>query len=416
MKKLKYKVFLCVEDRTTVQYAYCECPIGLAQTCSHIGGLLFYLHHMHLTEVLKADSATSRPCQWNVPRPLKMDPMPLREWNLGRPKLTTEGELEYHERKQLDFDPRHPEERDFDSTHAMEHLMMLKKIFPKTGMSHLWTIPDETPNPSEEIEVKTTEDPLETSMKSLVLSEENLPIPVSIEESLSAYIEKRTRGQRTCDIWRDLQRGRITSSLFGLVLKSGKNPQSLVKQIINGSSLDRYQTLPSPVKWGVENEQNALKDYLALQNAITNLRVEGSGLTIYPSHAFLGATSDGWVYDESMPEGNERGVLEIKCPYSINSEVITDKEVHELVGREGFFLEDTDEGPRLRRDHKHYAQIQGEMAIMGCTWGDFVVWTAARQSNCFIERIYFDSDFCSLMMPKLVEFFVSRISSSYLKM
>lgn len=90
----------------------------------------------------------------------------------------------------------------------------------------------------------------------------------------------------------------------------------------------RYPTLPVPVRWGVEHEQNALVDYLALQNAVTRLRVEESGLTIYPSHAFLGATSDGWVYDESMPEGNQKGVLEIKCPYSISNDVITHREVH----------------------------------------------------------------------------------------
>lgn len=83
-----------------------------------------------------------------------------------------------------------------------------------------------------------------------------------------------------------------------------------------------------PVRWGVEHEQNALVDYLALQNAVTSLRVEESGLTIYPSHAFLGATSDEWVYDESMPEGNQKGVLEIKCPYSISNDVITHREVH----------------------------------------------------------------------------------------
>lgn len=59
-----------------------------------------------------------------------------------------------------------------------------------------------------------------------------------------------------------------------------------------------------------------------------HLRVEESGLTIYPSHAFLGATSDGWVYDESMPEGNQKVVLEIKCPYSISNDVITHREVH----------------------------------------------------------------------------------------
>ena len=70
-------------------------------------------------------------------------------------------------------------------------------------------------------------------------------------------------------------------------------------------------------------------------------------------------------------------------------------------------------GPRLKRNHKYYAQIQGEMAMMGCPWGDFVVWTAAKESNCFIERIHFDSAFCTCMMPKLVEFFVHHILPFY---
>lgn len=90
----------------------------------------------------------------------------------------------------------------------------------------------------------------------------------------------------------------------------------------------RYPTLALPVRWGVEHEQNALMDFLALQNALTSFKVEESGLTIYPSHAFLAATSDGWVYDESISEGNQKGVLEIKCPYSICNDVITHKEVH----------------------------------------------------------------------------------------
>lgn len=70
-----------------------------------------------------------------------------------------------------------------------------------------------------------------------------------------------------------------------------------------------------------------MKDYLTLQNTVSDVTVEASGLTIYPSHAFLGASSDGWVNDKSMSMGNQRGVLEIKCPYSISNEVIVEKEV-----------------------------------------------------------------------------------------
>ena len=40
-------------------------------------------------------------------------------------------------------------------------------------MSQLWTIPDDTPSPVNEVEMTTTEDPLETAMKYIVLSEEN---------------------------------------------------------------------------------------------------------------------------------------------------------------------------------------------------------------------------------------------------
>lgn len=91
--------------------------------------------------------------------------------------------------------------------------------------------------------------------------------------------------------------------------------------------LIRYQTLPHPVQWGIDHEKDALKDYLTLQNAVSDVTVEASGLTIYPTHAFLGATSDGWVNDKSMPVENQRGLLEIKCPYSISNKIIVEKEV-----------------------------------------------------------------------------------------
>lgn len=68
-----------------------------------------------------------------------------------------------------------------------------------------------------------------------------VPIPISIDENLSAYVEERTRGQRSCSLWRELHKGRITSSLFGAILNAGPNPRNLVDQIINGSSLQRFR-------------------------------------------------------------------------------------------------------------------------------------------------------------------------------
>lgn len=55
--------------------------------------------------------------------------------------------------------------------------------------------------------------------------------------------------------------------------------------------------------------------------------------------------------------------------------------MHQLVGRKGIGLQETENGQRLTRDHSFYDQIQGKMNIKECAWGDFVVWTAAEQSN-----------------------------------
>lgn len=100
----------------------------LAQSCSHIGGLLFHLHHLHLHEVLKSDSATSKQCMWNVPRPIKMEPKPLKEWNFAKPKLQESGEIEHRttDGRKLGFDPRHPTQRSFNICHSLEQLKLLK--------------------------------------------------------------------------------------------------------------------------------------------------------------------------------------------------------------------------------------------------------------------------------------------------
>ncbi|XP_062619907.1 uncharacterized protein LOC134281464 [Saccostrea cucullata] len=56
-----------------------------------------------------------------------------KEWNFGRPKLGEGGEIEFKERKQIHFDPRHPDQRSFDLSRSMHQLKLLRDVFPKTG-------------------------------------------------------------------------------------------------------------------------------------------------------------------------------------------------------------------------------------------------------------------------------------------
>jgi hypothetical protein len=71
-----------------------------------------------------------------------------------------------------------------------------------------------------------------------------------------------------------------------------------------------------------------------------------------------------------------------------------------------FCHENTSEGPKLNSTQKDYAYVQGEMAVMSAPWCDFVVWTAAEFNNIFVDRVLFDPEFVSTMMPNLVNFYM----------
>uniref|UniRef100_K1P6P1 Amidase n=1 Tax=Magallana gigas TaxID=29159 RepID=K1P6P1_MAGGI len=190
MKKQRYQVFLCIthaEGKNRVDFAYCQCPIGLAQACSHIGGLLFSISNVQSSAkalVQTDQSCTSSLCQWNVPRTMNQKPMPISTLNLSRPKVVASSETDVnvamlsspsHGSAMARFDPRHSEDRHHSLTWSLDQLRKLKASFPLTGMAHLWNIPD-TGVPSvveNEVEVTTAVHPLHLKMEMMVFSDGN---------------------------------------------------------------------------------------------------------------------------------------------------------------------------------------------------------------------------------------------------
>lgn len=328
---------------------------------------------------------------------------PISSMNMAKPKVEEPGE-----KRTIMFDPRNSCDREPDYTKTIQHLQGLKQLNPNCGIIHLWdAIPDNALDHVTECEVTTTVDPLQAKMEKLLYTPSNIP-PISIEDDLVQYVEAQPRGQRDCNIWKDLHKGRITSSLFGAVLKAGQSPsQSLIKQIIEGSNMEQYATLPTPVLWGVENEPKAREEYISFKTCLGEMvDVTPTGLILCGSHAFLGASSDGRVI-----ENGEEGIIEIKCPFSVKGNYVNNMEIEDILGMNdpSVCLQYTSNGPSLNRKHSYYAQVQGEMSVMGLPWCDFVVWTGAMKNNIFIERIWFDSDFVTDVLPKLVEFYVRHI-------
>lgn len=179
----------------------------------------------------------------------------------------------------------------------------------------------------------------------------------------------------------------------------------------------RYAMLPAAVQWGVEREAAAKQAYLSVKNRSGQhgeVAIEETGLTLSTSQPYLGASSDGRVTDSS----NGIGVLEVKCPFSIQGQNITNLSIPEIFQMHGkdFCLDLNQLGKfTLKKTHKYYAQVQGEMAIMNLPWCDFVVWTAAKKNNLCIDRVMFDPEFVEGMMAKLSEFYVKCVLPKIVK-
>ena len=201
--------------------------------------------------------------------------------------------------------------------------------------------------------------------------------------------------------------GRITSSRFGQVLhrRDSTPSERLVSEIMGYT-----QSVPSTpaIRWGRNNEHHARKAYLGYMRAKGHdISYRDSGLHLYPPATFLGASTDGIIVDSSL-EDCSMGCLEIKCPFSIGGTSALEQTPAELAQNTSFYLECVgSDNLQLKRAHPYYAQVQGEMAIVGTEWCDFVVYTPV---GLHVERVVFDYSFWEdKLLPSLQRFFRNHV-------
>lgn len=125
-------------------------------------------------------------------------------------------------------------------------------------------------------------------------------------------------------------------------------------------------------------------------------------LYISKTHPFLGASPDSTVYDPSTPD-EPFGFLEIKCPYTHRN--ITPMEAS-LTSRFCSSPQVSMSGSTqlcLLEHHPYFAQVQGQMAVGGRPWSDFVLFTTRGIS---IQRIPFNKNYWEKsLLPKLIAFY-----------
>ena len=74
--------------------------------------------------------------------------------------------------------------------------------------------------------------------------------------------------------------------------------------------------LPAPIKWGIDNEGCACKEYKDYMNVNGHkgLITKPCGFVVHPTQGWLGASPDAFVFDPTNVLSN--GIVEFKCPYS----------------------------------------------------------------------------------------------------
>ena len=217
----------------------------------------------------------------------------------------------------------------------------------------------------------------------------------------TVLIERRTRLQSACGVWRKEKAPRLTSSNFGSVAR--RNPKILVTPLIRRLLYSTFKG-NTYTRHGLHEEAATIIDYEALKSKQTgkNIIVKQCGLYICEKNPFLGSSPDGIVTED----GKSVGLIEIKNV--LKNKTITFEKQASLPSnkRAGFCLKLGEDG-KLQLDPKHdyFYQVHGQMNICGYDWVDFVV-RAVNPYQIHIQRIHRDLKLWNdTILPKLKAFY-----------
>ena len=128
------------------------------------------------------------------------------------------------------------------------------------------------------------------------------------------------------------------------------------------------------------------------------LAIGECGLCLHPHFGFLGASPDRIVVDEGA--NPPVGLVGVKCPFTSfsNKQTIIEAALHR---EHDFCCKLIDGCPSLTKHHAYTYQVQGQLAITGLEWCNFVVWLGKGQ--VFVQRIWQDKEMWEdEMLPALL--------------
>ena len=222
-------------------------------------------------------------------------------------------------------------------------------------------------------------------------------------------IEMHTRGQHQNDEWKNIRHGRITASnfypVFTKVNTIVKNVEKNIDCNFLISSILGYNSVNSNIKslkHGRETEPETIAEYIKdYKKSHQNVLTYSCGIFIDCENCYLGASPDLIVSCSCCGEG----LLEVKCPMippcnTCNGFCRCKLPDFLVLSEDGVF--------QLKKNHRYYVQVQGQLAICNRKRCDFFVYTCNNgQLDC---RVNFEKDlYYNCIFPNLRKFFIEYI-------
>ena len=400
-----WSLWILISKSSGVISAYCLCTAGFSNCCNHVIATLYKIQFA-VENGYTNPSCTEVPCAFNnrsnhqvFKKPMKVKDMDIVKHSIMKQESTQHCSLQYTQKTK--YDPRMLSMQLQAPETTASFFSQLEVLQPKAVV--LLTVPpsedSDCPPPIPEIadtvrlecRGKNEADLLGHFMERLTFSEKQLD-----------ELEKATKEQASSVMWKKQRLGRITASNFHEVHAKVKaitasrgniKPQTtplLIKLSQPEPSLDHVDS----VRWGKEKENKAREAFFKEEGPNhRSPKLNMCGLRALSNAPFLAATSDNIFTCLCC----DRACVEIKCPFSIRGKSVED-------GWEDVdFLHKVEGNIELKKTHKYFTQIQGQMKANSCSKAFFVVWTPVGKT--LIQRIDFDECFWDEVYKNLILFF-----------
>lgn len=221
---------------------------------------------------------------------------------------------------------------------------------------------------------------------------------------ISLKIFTETMGQNINDNWYHHRKNRITTSIFGSVIRcrSRHTAQGIATRI--KVPRDTEARIPRACQYGIYFEPEAREAYCAHMRYEVEVRT--SGFCVPSAYSWIGGSPDGIVYSSGEPKP---WLLEIKTIYDTAKVPRTIRQIAKERGS-SFYCTITggDQQLKLRRKHPYFYQIMGMMGILGLDFCDFVIY-APRLKEIVVVRVQFEEQVWDFMLKRLGDFYSEHL-------